>query len=351
MKKLLSVLLVLAILFSLAACGTPKGDNGDGTTTSTPAAGFVKPADYATVVLISINPQFRLYLDSAGAVLAVEPVNDDAKSISQNITTQSGDINAVVENIISAANDGGFVKENAVVDLRIVELKAEVVDAAAVLDDVKESADEGFKAIEKTVEIRVNEEIPQTTTSSDAAHTHVFSEATCTEAKKCNCGAEEGAALGHDYKDGKCTRCKAADPDYQVSYTAISAKGGKWSYGYVVGTECHKGDFTLVGECMVSYMLGDLADSLREAVGEEFWEEFLAECEKFNGKYYYFARGDGAGISSVKEDGNTVTVTDEEGNKMVLSRTGEDTMKVTSCDDGFAYDEKLPKGTVLTHKK
>lgn len=47
-----------------------------------------------------------------------------------------------------------------------------------------------------------------------APHTHAFSDATCTEAPKCDCGATEGEALGHDYKDGKCTRCNAEDPDY-----------------------------------------------------------------------------------------------------------------------------------------
>ena len=47
-----------------------------------------------------------------------------------------------------------------------------------------------------------------------APHTHDFSDATCTEAPKCECGVTEGEALGHDYVDGACTRCDAADPDY-----------------------------------------------------------------------------------------------------------------------------------------
>ena len=48
----------------------------------------------------------------------------------------------------------------------------------------------------------------------EAPHTHVWSDATCTEPKKCECNATEGEALGHAYAEGVCSRCGAADPDY-----------------------------------------------------------------------------------------------------------------------------------------
>lgn len=35
-------------------------------------------------------------------------------------------------------------------------------------------------------------------------HTHSFSAATCTEPKKCSCGAAEGEALGHDWQSATC---------------------------------------------------------------------------------------------------------------------------------------------------
>lgn len=47
-----------------------------------------------------------------------------------------------------------------------------------------------------------------------AATGHTYAEATCTEAATCHCGAASGSALGHNYEQGKCTRCKAADPDH-----------------------------------------------------------------------------------------------------------------------------------------
>lgn len=52
------------------------------------------------------------------------------------------------------------------------------------------------------------------TVEVEAPHTHSFSDATCTEPAKCECGETEGEALGHNYSEGVCSRCGAADPDY-----------------------------------------------------------------------------------------------------------------------------------------
>ena len=47
------------------------------------------------------------------------------------------------------------------------------------------------------------------------AEEHAWDDADCNNPKTCkNCGAEEGEALGHDYRKGVCSRCGAADPDY-----------------------------------------------------------------------------------------------------------------------------------------
>ncbi|MBR2381736.1 MAG: phosphodiester glycosidase family protein [Clostridia bacterium] len=50
--------------------------------------------------------------------------------------------------------------------------------------------------------------------STGGDHTHYWNAATCTEPRTCECGETLGAALGHKYVDGVCTRCQAEDPDY-----------------------------------------------------------------------------------------------------------------------------------------
>lgn len=53
-----------------------------------------------------------------------------------------------------------------------------------------------------------NEEVAQET------HVHSYSNATCTEAAKCSCGATKGSALGHNYSGKYCSRCGANNPNY-----------------------------------------------------------------------------------------------------------------------------------------
>ena len=48
---------------------------------------------------------------------------------------------------------------------------------------------------------------------------HDFAPATCTAPKTCACGATEGEALPHTYVDGKC-ECGAIDPDHTHTYTS-----------------------------------------------------------------------------------------------------------------------------------
>ena len=75
-------------------------------------------------------------------------------------------------------------------------------------------------------------------------------------------------------------------------------------------------------------------------------------CIKFNGKYYWVARGTGqVDLASVTEKDNTITVKDNFGKKLVLTRIGEDKLKVQSCDAEFATIGKFPKDTVFTYTK
>lgn len=91
-------------------------------------------------------------------------------------------------------------------------------------------------------------------TDATTSHTHIFAAATCTSPKKCPCGATEGEAKGHSWKDatcsdpktctvcnatvgttaghsyhqGSCSSCGKEDPDYNnESMVWIPTNGGK----------------------------------------------------------------------------------------------------------------------------
>ena len=94
MKKLVALFLALTLCLSLCACG--KGGN-EGSSAPGGNNAFVKPENYASVLLVTINPQIRLYLDKDSNVLAVEPVNDDAKSISKEVKNIKGHLKFIFD--------------------------------------------------------------------------------------------------------------------------------------------------------------------------------------------------------------------------------------------------------------
>ena len=361
-----------------------KKPSTDNSQSGTSAVEFKAPENYATVLLVTINPVFRLYLDAQGSVLAVEPVNDDSKSIAKDIRNTTGDLDTVVQDIVAASDKGGFIKENATVDLIITSVKADTVNPDDILNTAKEAANKVFEGSEKTVVVNIsiaedaspetdasNEE---TTSSSETAstenttssapqtavsqpqetHTHSFSNATCTEPKKCSCGATEGNALGHSYSNGVCTVCGAKDPNF-VSFTSVKTKAGNWKLQFLSGKTLYDISLYLCGpdgKLSAQYGIGDPLESLPEDMQKDLIANHPEYCISFNGKQYYVGRGDGDDIKTVVEDGATVTVTDMGGYKLVLTRTAENSLTVKSADSSFANltEATIPAGSVFAFK-
>ncbi|MBE6903232.1 MAG: hypothetical protein E7480_01330 [Ruminococcaceae bacterium] len=151
MKKIISLLILAVLLLSCFAGCSPKSA-GD-TSSDIVSGDFEKPENYATVMLVTINPQFRLYLDEEGVVLAVEAINDDAKTI-KNISFKDQKAETVVQNLVVAANDGGFIKENAVVDIKIASVKDN--DVTEILDKVKTSVNTKLTEMKIEAEVKAS---------------------------------------------------------------------------------------------------------------------------------------------------------------------------------------------------
>lgn len=368
MKRILALVLAFVLLFTLSACGKEDVSSPDSSSQGSSEAVFVKPDNYATVLLVTINPQFRLYLDKDGKVLAVEAVNKDAQTFANTISFENKKVEAVVEDIVTKANEKGFVKENAQVKFEVSEKKSEEVNVTEILNTVTTAANQTATELELKIEVKTEDKtVTQSEDTSSAesssnsqseaassetvsSHTHKFSKATCTKPKTCTCGETEGKALGHDYKDGVCTRCKAKDPNY-VSYTALSKKGGSWKgMFWVENSDGIKNYYEVtfeIGEKMVSYGGGGTALDIMGS--EEIVQEAIknGEAFEFDGEWWALGFG-GGGISilSISEKGKTVTITTDEGN-VTFTRTGEKTLKVTSSSKDFICSQGIKVGTIF----
>ena len=360
MKRVLSVFLAILLLLGLAACGKQPVTTPEPSTSA--VAGFVPPDNYVCVLVVSINPQFRLYLDADGVVLAAEPMNDDAKAMEEKLAFTNKNVQDAMKDLVTAAKDQGFVKEDTKISVQLTESKNPEIDGTTLLSQATDAVTQAATALQLEVDVekedaRTPENTtppettapaettapPETTAPTQPAHTHKFSKATCTKAKTCKCGETEGEALGHNYKEGVCSRCNSIDPN--ANFTPVAEKLYKWTAKYVNAKEYYSVAILLSDPPMVSASIGDHISTFTP----EEQEIMKPDCQKYDGEYYWVAKGTGDDLASVTEKDHVTTVKDSSGKKLVLTRAGEDKLKVKSCDEDFGSIGKIPKGTVFTY--
>ena len=224
MKKALSIILVFSMLLALTACGNNTEGTQDTTANETAEAQnaeFMPPENYATVMLLTINPQFRLYLDSDGNVLAVEAVNKDAKKLAEQLSFGTNHYTDAVKKIVSAANENDFIKSTTVIHVEISDAEESSVDKDEVLNEITTVANEITPELKLQVKVKENKPAEdETTTPSQCSH--IYEDATCTAPKTCKtCGATEGSANGQNYADGICRVCGGAQENYKQLDTGV----------------------------------------------------------------------------------------------------------------------------------
>ena len=210
MKKLFALFLTLLLALSLAACG--------GSTPAEPAIQevekeFVAPAEYASVILVTINPQVRMYLDAQGNVLAVEAVNKDAKKLLETMELENSHYTDAMEQIVSAANEAGYIHSTTVIHVDIDDDKKNpTVDVAEVEEQIQEILAETAPDLKIQVQVKIKQAKPAETEPTEETQpeptqcAHTWKDATCFLPKTCtSCGETEGEALGHTWKDATCT--------------------------------------------------------------------------------------------------------------------------------------------------
>lgn len=205
MKKVLCLLLAM-LLIATCFAGCKKNPTDDfSSTVSQPEITvqdeFVKPENYASVVLVTINPQFRLYLDASGVVLAVEPINADAKSIEDKISFENQKVEEVVNNLIVAANDSGFVKEDATIDIKITEVVDETVDTTEILNKITTSTNDKLTELEikaeVTTAVELETEEPAESEDADTSSEQSTSSEKTTTTSKNESTSSETPACAH----------------------------------------------------------------------------------------------------------------------------------------------------------
>ena len=140
MKKLLSLILITMLLLC-AACGSvaePAAGSAvesaaaerDSASEEPASEESAAEANWAATLNLKINPEFELQLDAGGGVISVRALNDDAASLLETGTIawqdDAGDLrplDGVAEDILRAADNGGFLASDAEIHLTVTALE------------------------------------------------------------------------------------------------------------------------------------------------------------------------------------------------------------------------------------
>ena len=151
---ILSLLLILVLLFS--GCGKTAESGGNN------ADSMETPDKFAYTVLVTINPEIKLYMDESDKILAVEYLNNDAKTAYSDKEIVGLTLDDGLANIVETAIEKEYLKDGKDITVELDEVKSDTVNR----DTVLSSADRAIKAVLKEKDIAANVII---TTDSETA--------------------------------------------------------------------------------------------------------------------------------------------------------------------------------------
>lgn len=211
---------------------------------------------------------------------------------------------------------------------------------------------EETSSVESTPEVSskpndANSKVPET--SQAVICIHKYSDATCTAPKTCSlCKKTDGKALGHNYIEGVCERCKAADKTYK------SLTSDVWTVQAILNDKLYDYEFCFGNEEPgMSIGIGDNIKDFDQAFKDEILSGVYGDSVyTINGNTYYVGMGDGGPISFTVNK-NTVVVNDVDGgDSITMERTSGTTYIVTAtktnANGNFAA---LKKGSIITWEK
>lgn len=140
---LLSFLLVFVLFLSGCGKTTESGESD--------ISEF--PEDFAYTVLVTINPEMKLYMNESDKILAVEYLNDDAKAAYSDKEIIGMTLEDGLAGIVETAIDKEYLKDGRSITLELDEVKTDSGDK----DTVLSSADNAIKAVltEKNITAKV----------------------------------------------------------------------------------------------------------------------------------------------------------------------------------------------------
>lgn len=193
MKRILSLLLALNLVFVLVACSNEKGTSSN---TNITQSNVDKMDDESQEDTSTINSEKS----------NTDEISNDSKTQNSSKPTSS-------KTSKPSTSNKGNTKSS------------------------KPSSNTNVSSTSKTT----------TNNNSSSTHVHSYSAATCTEPKKCSCGVTTGNSLGHKYSGYSCEVCNSLNPNKEyiklsektlgIDGKGVYGRAGE-DYGFMIKDEC-----------------------------------------------------------------------------------------------------------------
>lgn len=244
-KKKTFVVMGLLLLLCLNACSKEKeavSENSEAiaetetmepvsetTETQVAMAEDVIPTDYAAAIIVTINPQVKLYVDANNTIVGIEYLNEDAKTAYAGIDFSGITVEEGMEQLIDAAVEKEFLTDGKEVSIDVAEVRDESYDYETTCSKAEAAVEEATQKCQIEAVISALVSAPEATEtteqqaagSQDASNTETQSgsepakkEETQVSANPCsNCGGTGKCdeCLGDGYRGAgftvSCPRC------------------------------------------------------------------------------------------------------------------------------------------------
>ena len=110
--------------------------------------------DYAAVIIVSINPKVKIYVDAEGIVLKMEKMNADAEEILAEIDWKDMKLDDCFDTLLVKAHEKGFLKDNAKVSITVAEAKKEM-NISSMTQGMEKVAEEICKEMKIDIKLAV----------------------------------------------------------------------------------------------------------------------------------------------------------------------------------------------------
>ena len=239
MKRLIVILLVLALAFSLAGCGH-KHEWKEATCTEPKTCATCgetegEPLGHTWVEATCTEPKTcSVCGETEGEPLGhtwVDATETEPKTCSVCGLTE-GEPLGPDEEALRAAEEAARAAEEEAARLAEEEAaKAAEEEAARAAEEEAAKAAEEEALLAKVAEEEALLAIEAKAAEEEAAHEHSWMEATCTEPKTCSiCGETEGEALGHSWIEATCTEPKTCSVCGETEGEALGHDWGEPVY-------------------------------------------------------------------------------------------------------------------------